>query len=129
MKKQFKLGVIGGGFMASAILKGVTYSDFIRPKKIIVADSSRAALEKLSYLGVNTTVSNRDAADNCEFLLFAVKPQNFADVAESIRGIPVEKAISIMAGVKSRRSEKLFSVKRRKSQGQCRIFPVLSARA
>lgn len=77
MKKQFKLGVIGGGFMASAILKGVTYSDFIRPKKIIVADSSRAALEKLSYLGVNTTVSNRDAADNCEFLLFAVKPQKF----------------------------------------------------
>lgn len=112
MKKQFKLGVIGGGFMASAILKGVTYSDFIRPKKIIVADSSRAALEKLSYLGVNTTVSNRDAADNCEFLLFAVKPQNFADVAESIRGIPVEKAISIMAGVKKQKiREALFGKK------------------
>ena len=37
MKKQFKLGVIGGGFMAHAILKGAVYSEFIRPKKIIVS--------------------------------------------------------------------------------------------
>lgn len=100
MKKQYKLGVIGGGFMASAILKGVVYSDFIKPKKIIVADSSREALDKLTYLGVNTTQNNRDVADNCEYLLFAVKPQNFAEVAQSIRGVPVEKAITIMAGMK-----------------------------
>ena len=108
MKKQYKLGVIGGGFMAHAILKGVIYSDFLKPKKIIVADPSGEALEKLKYLGVNTTANNRDVADNCEFLLFAVKPQNFLAVADSLRGVPVEKAITIMAGVKKQKVKDLL---------------------
>ena len=102
MKKQYKLGVIGGGFMATAILKGVVYSDRLRAKKIIVADPSAKARENLSELGVYTTANNRDVAGNCDYLLFAVKPQNFPAVAESLRGIPVEKAITIMAGVKKR---------------------------
>lgn len=100
MKKQYKLGVIGAGFMAQAILKGAIYSDSIKPKKIIVSDASEQALEKLEYLGVNRTRSNADVADNCEYLLIAVKPQNFEAVAESIRGVPVEKVITIMAGVR-----------------------------
>ena len=100
MKKQYKLGVIGAGFMAQAFLKGAIYSDSIKPKKIIVSDASEQALEKLEYLGVNRTRSNADVADNCEYLLIAVKPQNFAAVAESIRGVPVEKVITIMAGVR-----------------------------
>ena len=75
MKKQYKLGVIGGGFMATAILKGVVYSDFLRAKKIIVADPSEQARQKLSELGVYTTANNRDVAGNCEYLLLAVKPQ------------------------------------------------------
>lgn len=107
MKKQFKLGVIGGGFMAQAILKGAIYSDFLRAKKIIVSDASQEALENLDYLGVATTPSNREVAESCEYLLFAVKPQNFAAVAEDLNGVPVEKAISIMAGV---RIEKIKNV-------------------
>ncbi len=100
MKKQYKLGVIGCGFMAHAILKGAVYSDFLKPKKIIVSDSSRQALEKVEYLGVNTTVNNRDVAENSEFVLFAVKPQNYLAVADSLHGLPISKVISIMAGVK-----------------------------
>lgn len=108
MKKQFKLGVIGGGFMANAILKGLIYSDRLRSKKIIVADPSDAAREKLSELGVYTTANNRDVAGNCEYLLLAVKPQNFPAVAESVRGLPVEKVITIMAGVKKEKIRALL---------------------
>lgn len=100
MKKQYKLGVIGAGFMARAIVKGAVYSDFIKPKKIIASDLSDEALAAMGELGVHCTKNNRDVAENCEYLLFAVKPQHFADVAESLRGVPVEKAISIMAGVR-----------------------------
>lgn len=103
MKKQFRLGVIGGGFMAHAILKGVVYSDFLKAKKIIVSDPSAASLEKLTYLGVCSTANNRDVVENSEFILLAVKPQNFADVAASVRGLPVEKVITIMAGVKKQK--------------------------
>lgn len=100
MKKQFKLGVIGAGFMAQAIVKGAVYSDFVKAKKIIVSDISQQALDAMGQLGVVCTQNNRDVAENSEFLLFAVKPQHFSAVAESLRGVPVEKAISIMAGVR-----------------------------
>ena len=69
MKKQFKLGVIGGGFMAQAILKGAILSDFLRARKVLVADVSQKALDSLEYLDVNTTTDCRDVAENCaEFL-------------------------------------------------------------
>ena len=108
MKKQYRLGVIGGGFMATAIVKGIVYSDFLRAKKIIVSDPSAQAREKLSELGVYTTANNRDVAGNCDYLLLAVKPQTFEEVAQSVKGLPVEKVITIMAGVKKEKIKKLL---------------------
>ena len=108
MKKQYRLGVIGGGFMATAIVKGIVYSDFLRAKKIIVSDPSAQAREKLSELGVYTTANNRDVAGNCDYLLLAVKPQTFEEVAQSVKGLPVEKVITIMAGVKKQKIKDLL---------------------
>jgi pyrroline-5-carboxylate reductase len=101
MKKQFKLGVIGCGFMAKAILKGVVLSDFLRSKKIIVSDINQSNLDEVEEtLGVNVTTDNKYVAENSEFLLFAVKPQTFPDVVKSLGGYCPEKVITIMAGVK-----------------------------
>ena len=75
MKKQFKLGVIGCGFMAHSILRGVILSDFLRSKKVIVSDVDKNKLESVNdELGVFFTQDNRYVAENSEFLLFAVKP-------------------------------------------------------
>ena len=101
MKKQFKLGVIGCGFMAQALLKGVILSDFLHEKKIIVSDVSEYNLEKLGFLGVRTTTDNEFVAQNSEFVLFAVKPQNFEEVIKSLNGSKPEKIISVMAGIKN----------------------------
>lgn len=101
MKKQYKLGVIGCGFMASAILRGAVLSDFLKAKKIIVSDTSIEKLEKMGEeLGITVSDSNRYVAENSEFLLFAVKPQTFPEVARELEGICPDKVISIMAGVK-----------------------------
>ncbi len=101
MKKQYKLGVIGCGFMASAILRGAVLSDFLKAKKIIVSDTSIEKLEKMGEeLGVTVSDSNRYVAENSEYLLFAVKPQTFPEVAKELEGICPDKVISIMAGVK-----------------------------
>ena len=100
MKKKFKLGVIGCGYMGSAIIKGVVLSDFLNPKKIIVADLNEGNLDKINELGVYTCNSNKFVAENSEFLLIAVKPQNFSSLINSLGGVKPEKVISIMAGVK-----------------------------
>ncbi len=101
MKKEYKLGIIGCGFMAKAILNGVIDKEFLRTRKIIVSDADKSKLDAVyDELGVNVTDDNRYLAENSEFILFAVKPQNFADVAKELEGICPEKVISIMAGVK-----------------------------
>ena len=101
MKKQYKLGVIGCGFMASAILRGAVLSDFIKAKRIIVSDTSIEKLENMGQeLGVTVSDSNRYVAENSEYILFAIKPQTFPEVAQELKGICPEKVISIMAGVK-----------------------------
>ena len=100
MKKLFKLGVIGCGFMAQSILKGVVASDFLRAKKVVASDVTDAALDKAAELGIMGTTNNKYLVENSEYVLFAVKPQNFAFVCQSLEGVAPEKVISIMAGVK-----------------------------
>lgn len=110
MKKLYKLGVIGCGYMATAILRGVVLSDFLREKKIIVSDHSEEKLDKIHYLGVHTTTDNKFVAENSEFTLFAVKPQNFDEVIKSLQGYRPEKVISILAGVKKKNIKNAFGV-------------------
>ncbi len=99
MKKQFKLGIIGCGFIATTILRGVVLSDFLREKKIIVSDINEDKLNSVDYLGVNTCQDNRFVAENSEYLIIAVKSKNFDEVAKSIEGIRPEKVISVMMGI------------------------------
>lgn len=100
MKKKFSLGVIGCGFMANCILRGAILSDFLRAKRVIVSDPYMDKLQNVNdELGVFFTQDNRYVAENSEFLLFAIKPQNFNEVAKQLEGICPGKVISIMAGV------------------------------
>lgn len=121
MKKMFKLGVIGGGFMAHAIVKGAIKSGFIRDKKIIISSKNESDFEKFEEFDVKTTLDNVAAANNSEYVLLCVKPQNFAEVAEDLHGVQVDKVISIMAGVTRYRIRKVFGGRAK----VCRCMPNL----
>ena len=111
MKKQFKLGVIGCGFMAQAIIKGITDAEFLREKKIIVSDIDMDKLNAFcDETGVNISDDNKFVAENSEYLLLAVKPQNFAEVAKEIAAADPQKVISVMAGVKKADIKNSFGV-------------------
>ena len=99
MEKKFKLGVIGAGFMSSAIIGGALSSDFLSADEIIVTDKNAEAREKIARYNV-TVAETKDVFDNAEFVLFAVKPQNFAELKEFSTERSCRKLISIMAGVK-----------------------------
>ena len=107
MKNSIKLGVIGAGFMSSAIIKGVIDAKILNPNDIIVSDLSDDALNKMSSLGVLTTKDNNDVVEKAKFTLFAVKPQSLSSVFESITS-NCDKIISIMAGVKKDRFKQKF---------------------
>ena len=97
---KYILGVIGAGFMASALVKGAISSGALSAEEIFVSDLNDDALDRISKLGVSVTKDTKSLADSCEFVLFAIKPQNLNDVLKTIDGCVCRKFISIMAGVK-----------------------------
>lgn len=109
MKKKFKLGVIGCGFMASAIINGAISSNVLAPNQIIVSDINQSALDKFVGVGVNTTTDNVNLVNNSEFVLFAIKPQTLQSVLSQIKNCSCDKLVSIMAGVKKEKIKTVFS--------------------
>ena len=103
MRNKFKLGVIGAGFMATAIVNGITAANVLSSSEIVVNDVSFEQLKKISKIGVNTETDLKKVADYSEFLLFAVKPQNAEEVLSVIESDKPLKIISIMAGFKRAR--------------------------
>lgn len=94
-----KLGVIGAGNIAGAIVKGVVKTGTIRPEDITVSDIHRGKLDELAGLGVNTTLSNVEAAESGDVVLLAIKPLIAADVLAEIRAAVQGKLlVSVVAG-------------------------------
>lgn len=93
---------VGGGTMAEAILSRALERGVLSPAEITVAEpmAARRAHVESTY-GVSTTGAGRDAIGGAEFIVLAVKPQNFPDVASGLSGtlVPSQTVLSIMAGV------------------------------
>lgn len=107
MKKNFKLGIIGAGFMASAIIKGAINSGFLKPEEIIVTDKSDDARNRIASFNV-CVADTKDVFEKAEYVLFAVKPQNFSELKENNGKNACKKFISIMAGVKKEKIKEVF---------------------
>ncbi len=110
MKKHFKIGVIGCGYKGHSILRGLVLSDFLSEKKIIVSDISEEALEKVDYLGVQTTTDNSYVAENCEFLILAVGAANYEKAVKSFGKVLPEKLITVVSGVKKNSVKNAFGL-------------------
>ena len=97
-----RVGFIGGGIMAEAMIAGAIRGNVLPPKDIVASDvlaDRRAQLEQAH--GITTTADNREACLNADLIVFAVKPQTFPDVAQGLVGHLKEgqTVLSIMAGV------------------------------
>ena len=103
-----KLGFIGGGNMASAIIKGLISSGFINGENISVSDKD---IEKIAYfgeLGVYTTADNTEIINRSDVIVFAVKPNILPKVLEETKAFLEGKLIiSIAAGTKLSDIEKI----------------------
>ena len=96
---KYKLGIIGAGNMSSAITKGILTNGVLPPEEIIVSDLSDEKLAQAKELGVAVTKDNVLLSKSVEYLLFAVKPQSFPDIAALLKEGFAPNVISIMAGI------------------------------
>jgi pyrroline-5-carboxylate reductase len=100
-QSAFRLGLLGGGNMAEAIIKGVIAAGILRPSELFVTDISedRRRLLRETY-GVEVFEKNGELVSQVDVVLFAVKPQNMPVVLEEIRPVarPEQLFVSICAG-------------------------------
>ena len=108
---HMKLGFIGCGNMATAIISGILKNNLVPVQDIMVSDVSAQALERANRnLGVSTTSNNSEVVSNVDVLVLAVKPQFCKTVISEIaQDIPKSTIIvSIMAGLSLKKLESLF---------------------
>jgi len=96
-----KIGFIGGGNMAEAIIKGLVSSKAVASKNISASDisSDRLRYLQLEYK-VQTCKDNLSAAENSDIVVLAVKPQIMDKILEELSGLNLDKKliISVAAG-------------------------------
>lgn len=112
MKK--KVGFIGSGNMAQAMIGGIINSKLISKDNIMISDPSehRLSIVKEKF-EVETTVSNVEIVKFAEVLILAIKPYLYGLVIEEIKNFVKEDAviIAIAAGISIEFMEKAFNKK------------------
>jgi pyrroline-5-carboxylate reductase len=97
-----KLGFIGAGNMATALVKGIIESKLFGAAQIKAFDINKDQLINLvTGSGIEGTESNRALTEDCQIVVLAVKPQNVRDVLGEIKEeiTPDHLIISIAAGI------------------------------
>lgn len=106
-----KIGFIGGGKMATAIMKGIINSNWCNSENIIVSDKNEEALNSLKEnYNVQITVNNIDVVKNSKIILFAVKPFVLRDVLNEIKPYITKEHVilSIAAGISIKTIEEIL---------------------
>ncbi|MEN9250980.1 MAG: pyrroline-5-carboxylate reductase [Thermostichales cyanobacterium BF3_bins_165] len=110
---QLRLGVIGGGAMATALLQGILSQGSLAAAEVGVSEPDAQKRKFLAdHLGVNVFAEN-GAVLGARYLLLAIKPQVFPQVqgelAPLVSGLePKPVLISIMAGIPIARLQGAF---------------------
>ena len=108
-----KLGVIGVGNMATAILGGIIKNEVLRPEEIIGSNRSEAGRNKAKEaLGINVTADNKEAA-KADIVMLGVHPDAHEEIIAEIRDVVGEDTVlwTIAAGITLDDMEKYFGKK------------------
>ena len=106
-----KLGVIGAGNMGKALIKGFIEGKVLEPSQISVYDVYAPSLEKCcETFGTNKASCIADAVDDADYVLMAVKPQQFDEALANVNNALSAKTIviSIAAAVTLKRIENII---------------------
>ncbi|MCW8858098.1 MAG: pyrroline-5-carboxylate reductase [Deltaproteobacteria bacterium] len=115
-----KIGFIGGGNMAEALIKGLLSGDF-PAERIMASEPSDSRREHLiEAYGIELAANNLELMEKSDIIVLAIKPQIVVEVLEEVAGVYQNDKliVSILAGVTSTTIEKFF-------QGAPRVVRVM----
>lgn len=96
-----KIGFIGLGNMAAAMIGGMLKKGLVRPEEIIGSARTTETKEKIRQkFKITIAIDNKEAAEQADILFLAVKPAFFSEVIREIRNsVRAETlVVSIAAG-------------------------------
>ena len=98
--REVRLGVIGAGNMATALVRGLVAAGSVDPASVWVSSPS-GPRRAIADTGVHCTADNAEVARNADVLILAVKPYvlsaALASVAAALK--PTTLVISVAAGI------------------------------
>jgi pyrroline-5-carboxylate reductase len=100
--KTKKLGFLGAGNMAGALIKGLLHGKVLPADRIVASDVKAERLEQLHAAhGIRTTTDNHALLRDSDVVVLAVKPQAIDKVLSEIGGDvrPDQLVVSVAAGV------------------------------
>lgn len=106
--KEKKVGFIGCGHMASAIIQGVLGSSFLPHSNVCASEVSEDfAKNKKNELGIEVFTDNEILAKNSDVIFLATKPNAVTEVLAGIKNhLSSDKlVVSIAAGVSTKKIE------------------------
>lgn len=91
-----KLGFIGTGNMAGAIMGGIIRQGLIKADEIIGADVSETGRERVKEAyGIHVTADNKEVIESADKVVLSVKPQYYASVIAELKDLVKEGQIII----------------------------------
>ena len=100
MAKELRVGFIGGGNMAGAMIDAVLQSGLLPAGSLSVFDPNVDICERFRAKGLRIASSNTDLAHDCDIVFLAVKPQIVSFVLPELCGkLDGKCLVSITAGV------------------------------
>lgn len=115
MNKNLKIGFIGCGKMASAIIKGVISSGFLPAENLKGSEVNNEIAELAKQrLGIKVITDNKELALCSDVIFIATKPNYASAVLEEIKDELNENKliVSICAGVSTSKIEKIIGKQR-----------------
>ena len=83
-----KIGFIGAGNMAGAIIGGIIKSNLVESQNVIASAKTMTNLNKLKdEYNINVTLDAREVVKNSDIVFMAVKPNIFDGVLESVKDL------------------------------------------
>ncbi|MGO0884777.1 pyrroline-5-carboxylate reductase [Clostridioides difficile] len=98
-----KIGFIGAGNMASAMIGGIVNSKLVEPNMVTASAYTQGTLDKIrANFGINTTKDSKEVTRNSDIVIVAVKPDIYDDILEEIKDfVDDSKIIVTIAAGKS----------------------------
>ena len=83
-----KIGFIGSGNMAKAMIGGIINSGLLKSNMITSSALTESTLKSIEKeFGINTTTDSREVVKNSEIIVVAVKPNVYDNVLESVKDL------------------------------------------